>query len=672
MKRLFLLLLLVPALEAGAQDRLLDYDQVRSDNAFRDGVAAFHSGLYNKAVLAFEEALRYKPAALNPRKWLGETLWASGLEQQALNEWHHVLQAGLQDDVLAARVDVLETRRSLSPELRTPDRYLPLYELSGKTQDPHGRNLFLRPSSVRPLPDGGYLLAAFGSEEVVQVDAEGNLSRRFVATVGGLRAPFDLLPWGGRFYVSEFSSDQVSILDANGLRLKTFGKRGRGDGDFLGPQFLATDGQALFVTDWGNARISKFDAEGNFLLSFGGQTAGFTGMKSPTGVAAKAGTVYVADKVLRSVSAFDPNGNWLATYGQDRFVAPEGLTLLEDGRLLVADGTRVLFLDPNTDTVVPFDPEWNQGLKVMSSALDANHNLILADFDDNKIRVLAEGNTIYSGLSARVVRVNTRNYPEITVSFTVEDRWGRPVTGLVGSNFQMSESGVKIVAPALSFQGFKSVDADIALVIDRDPSMARFESEIREIVGFFTQSWSERGGVGIFPASANPVGQNQKLSGVGENQKLAVNPATLTSQGKLDLAIRQAAGSMIPGLSRRTVVYVTGGGVPPRAFGRNTLTETASYLKNNGLVFSVVTVNGAPLAPELAFLMKETGGKAWSVKQDLRPFLDELPQRLSGLYALTYKSVTPPEAGVREIPVTIEVQKFKQSGRTSSSFFVPR
>jgi len=655
-----------------AQDRPLDYDQVRSDDALRDGVAAFHSGLYNKAVLSFELALRSKPAALKPRSWLGEALWASGLEEQALNEWKHVLQAGLDDDVLSSRVEVLETRRSLDAELRTPDRYLPLYELAGKAKDPQGRNLFLRPSSVRPLPDGGYLLTAFGSEEVVQVDAGGNVARRFIGTVGGLRAPFDVLPWGGRFYVSEFTTDQVSILDTNGLRSKVFGKRGRGDGEFLGPQFLATDGEALYVSDWGNARVSKFDKDGGFLLSFGVPAVGFTGLKNPTGVAAKPGTVYVADKALRVVAAFDTSGNWLATYGQGRFTGPEGLTLLDDGRLLVSDGSRVFFLDPATDSVVPFDPEWNQGLKVTSAALDANHNLVLADFDDNKVRVLAEGHTIYSGLSARVVRVNTRKYPEVTVSFTVEDRWGRPVTGLGLSNFLVSESGTKIVDPRLSFQGFRNTDADVALVVDRDPSMARFETEIRESVGFFTQAWADKGGIGLFPVTANPVPQNQKLSGVGENQKLAVDPTTLTSQGKLDLAIRQAAGSMIPGLTRRTVVYVTGGSVPTKAFTRNNLTETAAYLRNNGIVFSVLSVNGAPLASELTYLMKETGGKSWSVKADLKPFLDEIPDRISGLYALTYKAITPAEAGVREIPVTVEVQKFKQSGRTASSYYVPK
>src|SRR5262249_8979701 len=158
---------------------------------------------------------------------------------------------------------------------------------------------------------------------------------------------------------------------------------------------------------------------------------------------------------------------------------------------------------------------------VTSAALDANHNLVLADLDDNKVRVLAEGHTIYSGLSARVVRVNTRNYPDVTVSFVVEDRWGRPITGLTGSNFQLAESATKIVSPRLTFQGFHSTDADVSLVIDRDPAMARYEDEVSDVVGFFGQAWADKGGIGLFPATANPAPQNQRLSAISDDQKLA-------------------------------------------------------------------------------------------------------------------------------------------------------
>jgi DNA-binding beta-propeller fold protein YncE len=434
---------------------------------------------------------------------------------------------------------------------------------------------------------------------------------------------------------------------------------------------LATDGSSLFVSDWGNALVQKFDRDGNFLLSFGQPVVGFGGLKDPTGLAATESTIYVADKGWKGVLAFDSSGNYLTTYAKGKLATPESLQRLSDGRLLVSDHSKVWFLDPSSDTLQSFDPEWNQGLLVTSSAIDANHNLLLADFDDNKIRVLTEGQTVYSGLVVRIARVNTRLYPEISVDFTVEDRWGRPVTGLKLSNFVLSESAKPLVAPTLAFQGFRSEETEVALVIDRDPSMAREEAGIREATGFLTQNWAARGGVWLYAAGINPLPQNQKLSGVSENQTAAVNPSTLTAVGQFDSAVRQAATSMIPSLKRRSVVYVTGGTVPRAGFARFNLAETAAYLRNNGIAFDVVSVNDAPLAPELTYLMESTGGKPWSVKKDLRPFESAMTERVTGAYSLKYTAITPPEAGTRAITVGIEVQNFKQSGRDQSTYFGP-
>ncbi len=672
MKLILLTLALLLPLGMDSQTKNLDYDQVRSDEAVREGVVAFHSGQYSRALLAFEKALVAKPESVVARTWLGEALYSSGLVEQALNEWTHALQSGTKNELLASWVEVLTARRSLDRETQTPERYIPLYEVSGKAKDAQGRTLFLRPSAIRTLPDGGYLIAGFGSGDVVQMDSGGNLVKRFIVGVAGLQAPFDILTWGDRYYVSEFLTDQISILDKTGLRTKTFGSKGRAEGKFLGPQFLASDGASLFVSDWGNSRVQKFDLEGNFLLSFGPAVVGFDGLKNPTGLAVSDSTVYVADKAWKAVLAFDMNGNWLATYAKGRLAAPESLQLLPDGRLLVSDHSKIWFLDPATDTLAPFDPEWNQGLLVTSAAIDANNNLVISDFDDNKIRVLAEGQTIYSGLVVRIHRLGTENYPDVRVDFTVEDRWGRPVTGLKLTNFVLSESGKKLVSLTLTFQGYRSQETEAALVIDRDPSMAREEAGIRETTGYFTQTWADRGGIWLYSAGTNPLPQNQRLSGISENQNAAANPATLTPSGQFDLAVRQAASSMIPSLKRRTVVYVTGGTVPRTGFSRYNLTETAAFLRNNGIQFDVVSVNDAPLAQELQYLMDATGGKAWSVKKDLRPFEATLANRVSGLYSLTYKSITPSEAGTRSIPVTLEVQNFKQSGRDELNYYAPQ
>ncbi len=675
MKQIFFGLGLFLVLTAGvaAQDQPLDYNMVRADSAFRDGVDLYNNGQYNRALVSFQKALGYKPERADIREWLGNTLYATGLVSQALVEWHHVLNSGGTHEYLSHVVDVVEARRSLDAQTKRPDRYLPLYELNGKTKDGTGRALFLRPTAVRPLPDGGFLVAAFGSEDVMRFNANGDLEQRFVGAVGRLRAPFDVLPFRDHYYVSQFTTDNVAILDHNGLTIKTFGGTGRGNGQFLGPQFLATDGQAIYVSDWGNARVSKFDPEGKFLFSFGGPTVGFDGLSEPTGLAATPDTIYVADKNKRAVYAFDTSGNWLETYGKDRFQGPEGLSLMPDGRLLVSDGPKVWILDPVQNTVTPFDPEWNQGLKVTDAVIDANQDLLLADFDASKIRILTEGHTIYSGLWVRVLRVDRSAYPKISVWFDVEDRWGRPVTGLDASNLILSESGTRVVNTQLTFQGFRSRDADVALLVDRDPSMADADDAVRHTVGFFSRAWADKGGIGLFAAARHPVPQNHRLSSATDNEAAATDPSTLTSRGELDVAIRLAASSMIPSLRKRTVVYLTSGNLPPRAFARYALPEVADYLKNNAIVFSVVTVADNPLPPEIQYLVKATGGRVYSSHQDLRMFLDDQNNRVSGMYALSYTAITPTQDGTQLIPVRVEVSRFnKETGRGQLGYFAPQ
>lgn len=665
-------LLVFCTLIVSAQNKPLDYDQARAEETQRDGTVAYHGGLYNKAILLFEKALQYKPEMASARAWLAQSLYMSGLEEQALNEWKHVVQAGVKDDVLENWLEVFQARRSLEKDLRHTDRYLPLYELTGKIPDKNGKPLFMRPSAVHSLPNGNVVVAAFGSEEVLEISPNGNLVRRLPGGIGGFRAPFDALPFHGKIYVSEFTTDQISVVNSLGVKEKSFGKKGRHDGELLGPQFLATDGQSLYVSEWGNSRVSKFDPDGNFLLTFGPPAPGFDGLKNPTGLAASADRVFVSDKRQKAVFAFDTSGNWLETYGTGRLSGPEGLSLLADGRLLVSDGGKVFFLDPAQDSVTPFDPEWNQGVKVTSAILDANQNLVMADFDDNKIRVLTEGHTIYSGLVIRPIRVNTRAYPQVSVSFTVEDRWGRPITGLEPSNFVLSESRVRIVNPTLEFQGFRNTETDAALVMDRDPSMTRYADQVREVCGFFQDAHKDSGGVWVYPSGNNPLPQTQKYAALSEVVSAATDPATLTKVGKFDQAVRLAASSMIPSLKRRTVVYVTGGTLPYGAFNRYNMAELANFLRNNGIAFSVVSLNGQPLAKELEYLMKQTGGNSYSVTQDLRPYLDDVQNRVTGLYSLKYTTITPGELSTRNIPVTIEVQKFKQSSRGEVSYFAPR
>ena len=121
-------------------------DQVRADEYFRWGVIAYHNGYYSNALLSFENALSFKAGNTQTHFWLGKTLYKSGLEEQALQEWRFVVQNDAGTQLLNSYIDVVSFRRALDPELRQEDRYV----LSSTIDARAGANYPLRrPTSIR-------------------------------------------------------------------------------------------------------------------------------------------------------------------------------------------------------------------------------------------------------------------------------------------------------------------------------------------------------------------------------------------------------------------------------------------------------------------------------------------------------------------------------------------
>ena len=60
-------------------------------------------------------------------------------------------------------------------------------------------------------------------------------------------------------YIVEYGSDRVSIFDANGKYIKSFGKRGNKDGEFNNPHALAvSDDGYVYISDTKNNRVQVF------------------------------------------------------------------------------------------------------------------------------------------------------------------------------------------------------------------------------------------------------------------------------------------------------------------------------------------------------------------------------------------------------------------------------
>jgi hypothetical protein len=72
----------------------------------------------------------------------------------------------------------------------------------------------------------------------------------------------------GSFYVLDTGNYRVEKFGKNRQFLKSWGSFGTGDGQFVSPKGIATDGNTVYVTDDPRADIQAFDTEGKFLRSF--------------------------------------------------------------------------------------------------------------------------------------------------------------------------------------------------------------------------------------------------------------------------------------------------------------------------------------------------------------------------------------------------------------------
>ena len=113
----------------------------------------------------------------------------------------------------------------------------------------------------------------------------------------------------GDIFVSEGHSSaeganaRILKFDRTGTFIKSFGRFGKGPGEFDQPHALAMDSKGrLFVGDRGNNRIQILDQEGRFL-------AEWTQFSRPSGLAIdRDDTIYVADS--ESGSANPAHGDW--------------------------------------------------------------------------------------------------------------------------------------------------------------------------------------------------------------------------------------------------------------------------------------------------------------------------------------------------------------------------
>jgi DNA-binding beta-propeller fold protein YncE len=649
----------------------LDMNKVRADEEFHYGVDAYHFGLFGKALQSFELALSYVPDNELIKTWLGRTYYRMGFEDTALSIWDELLSAGKGTSLLENQKKVIELRRGLGRELLPEEHYVVHTEIDANVKEYYS---FKRPSSIAMRADGTFYVIAYGSGEIVNFNANSlavNIKR------GGLESynhPFDLLEVGDFIFVTEFEGNRITKCTADFQKIKSFGQKGIKEGELLGPQFLAVDEhEYLYVTDWGNGRISKFDLEGEFVLSFGSRTRLFPDLLKPTGIAVWGENVYVADHKKRRIVVFDTSGNYLDEFGQGELFAPEGLLFYDERTLLVADTTRIMKYDLENEVWSEWSDVSNMAKRVTNLDMTVNGDVLAVDFDLNKVFVISNMTTLYTGYFTTIDRVDARNFPDVSLDITVEDWYGKPIVGLTRYNFFITEFQNAIPEATLALSAAGDLPLSIVVLIESSPELSAYREYLVEAVKTLNNLVSGNDRIKIITASDIPI-VNAEFGRLPANVWEEIMTQKSEKFWRLDLAARKAVDDLLAFRGKKAVIYLTGANLPVTAFKDFSLDEITNYMENNGISFYPVYFGEQKSHEELDYMARET--KARSIyyfnPAGIKSVITYLKSKKSATYVITFTSPTDPQFGERYIDFSVQVMLYSKTGKDACGYFAPR
>ncbi len=149
----------------------------------------------------------------------------------------------------------------------------------------------------------------------------------------------------GKIMVAEYDRHCISIFSSSGEKLRSFGSRGSGQGQFNAPCGLALDGEGnILVVDSNNHRIQKFTSGGQLLTSVGTKGNGCLQFDHPNGITFNAtnNMVYVVDAFNHRVQVLNSDLTFSSSFGEEgdgrgQFDLPQDIAYDSTGRVYVSD-----------------------------------------------------------------------------------------------------------------------------------------------------------------------------------------------------------------------------------------------------------------------------------------------------------------------------------------------
>ncbi len=658
------------------EDRIRTGNEGFASEEFRRGVQAYYKGAFNEAIVQFEKALAYLPDDNLILDWLGKAYYKAGLEGSALSYWNNAKENGYGGLLLENKIEIVRERRVTGD---STDKLMRFSEAGAFPGDFQGNMIFSGPVAVQPNYDGTMWVAAYNTNELVLLNQNGKVVDRVEGPINGFDRPSDILRLhDGKLLVSEHAGDRLALLNSNARFERYIGSKGRGNGQLVGPLYLAQDYlERIYVTDYGNRRVDVFDKDGEPVFFFGGTNGDFAGLKGPTGIAVTDERVFVADDQKGCIYEFDRAGNFIRELVEaETFKKPESLKYW-NGSLIVCDSNRVVSVDADSGALFEYVKVGNAPARVTAANPDVNGNVIVTDFTANEVYVMSKVQELVGGLFVQIEQIDASKFPNVTVELRVENRHRQPVVGLQEVNFYLTENMRPVSKLKMLGAASNNTDADITVIIDRSVDIAAYGHEIESSVREVAASMNGRGTLRIVSAGAIPAVEYAGRPDALGDFSLAALKTKVSKTAACDLALRLASNDLINASKKRGIVLITAGNDYNEggslSFEKYNLAELSSYMNNNSIAFSVIQLNQSALDDELAYVVDSTSGDVYYVfrPQGLGDVVKDMIEQPQGIYQLSFVSAMSTNFGTNYLPLEAEVYLLNRSGRDETGYFAP-
>ena len=225
-------------------------------------------------------------------------------------------------------------------------------------------------------------------------------------------------PWGvavnqkGEVIVSEGFGHCVSIFSPDGKKLRSFGSKGSGHGQFNYPRGVAVDDDGnLLVVDMDNQRIQKFTSDGKFITAVGkeGDKPLELTIPRPVGIAIHPlnKKVYVTDGGNHRIQILNPDLTFSSSFGDKgrdngQFQKPLDIAFDSSGHVYTADAAnhRIQVFTAEGEYVRQFGKKGsgNRELNAPSGVtIDSDNLVYVNESSNNRISVFTcEGKFLIS------------------------------------------------------------------------------------------------------------------------------------------------------------------------------------------------------------------------------------------------------------------------------------